>query len=86
MRTGGGAGEAEPAGITGATGGVPPDHEVEALPLDELPDAVLVLDDRHRIVRANAAAARLLRSDALAGTPLADLDPRDDDGRPVWAD
>jgi len=57
--------------------------------VDQLPDAVLVLDDRLRIVDANAAACRLTGypHDELIGHPCGDcLEPRDRDGQLVWVE
>jgi signal transduction histidine kinase len=55
----------------------------DTIDLGLLPDAVLVLDAERRIVAANEPAAELagVRTDTLAGRPLADVyDPRDAEG------
>jgi PAS domain S-box-containing protein len=57
--------------------------------LDELPDAVLVLDRSQRVVAANAAAGALTGYplEALIGQPAPKLlEPRGKDGRALWTD
>ncbi|MBI2169486.1 MAG: PAS domain-containing sensor histidine kinase [Actinobacteria bacterium] len=57
-------------------------------PFDDLPDAVLVLDQDRRVEEVNAAACALLGVDRsrLVGSPADEvLDPRGRDGAPVWA-
>lgn len=53
--------------------------------LDDLPDAVVVLDADRRIEAANTAAVALA-GQPLLGAPVSVLDPRRRDGRPLLAD
>ncbi|MEU6816275.1 ATP-binding protein [Streptomyces sp. NPDC046860] len=74
------------------TGTVPDGHEVRALPADaidpdQLPDGLVVADEHGRVVRFNAAAARITAvspADAL-GRPLEKALPLEDlEGRRWW--